>query len=546
MRRSPRALATSAFAAALLLQSPAARAFTGADIASLATANVGGMACTKNSLGGTSFFSSCTGNGGAPEYWCADFARWVWANTGVQYTSELTAAAGSFYVYGENHGTLKSTPAVGDAVVFNYAGGGVADHVAIVTKVNGDGTIETVSGDWNGDSGSEATFSSTSHCVLNAPAYPSAEGTSPGIMGMKISAYVAPVGLSHPDYAAAYVSQSFPLASSALDMVEGQTLSAYIELKNTGAKAWDSKTKLATTNPRDRASVFADASWLADNRIVAVKGTVAPGATYKFQFDFHAPDKPGTYFEYFNLVEEGVAWFSDPSQGGPADNDLEAQIAVSVPNYRGTFKAQSFPTAPAALSAAVGDVVHGYFELTNTGTQTWKAGVTKLAPIPRDKSSPFADSTWLSPTRVSSVAADVAPGAVGRFDVALDPHSVGDFTLQFGLVEEGVTWFADFPTGGGPADGALQLHLSVAPAGTSADGGVGTGAGDDAGATDPASGGDAASGTSLDAGPPGGAHTAASGGCSLALRPAHSPPALAPLSFIALATLAARRRRRHR
>jgi hypothetical protein len=166
---------------------------TGASIASIALANVGKGACSRNSAGGDAFDSSCTGNGGYPEYWCADFARWVWAEAGVD-TSELDAAAGSFYVYGQNHGTLHSTPVVGDAVVFDYAGGGVADHVAIVTEVNSNGTIETASGDWSGDSGSEATFASTSHVYLNAPAYWGGVGSVPGIIGMTISGYISPAG----------------------------------------------------------------------------------------------------------------------------------------------------------------------------------------------------------------------------------------------------------------------------------------------------------------------------------------------------------------
>jgi lysozyme len=96
-------------------------------------------------------------------------------------------------------------------------------------------------------------------------------------------------------YAASYVSQSFPLATSALTMVEGQTIPSYIELKNTGTKTWDSSTHLGTTQPRDRSSVFADSTWLGPNRPAGVNGTVAPGGTYKFQFDLHAPDKAGTY-----------------------------------------------------------------------------------------------------------------------------------------------------------------------------------------------------------------------------------------------------------
>jgi len=300
---------------------------SGSSIVSLALANVGGSACGTNSLGGGNFETSCTGNGGQPEYWCADFAQWVWANSGVD-TTGLDAAAGSFYCYGQNNGTLSNTPQPGAAVVFDYQGNCVADHVAIVTQVNSDGTIETVSGDWNGQSGTEAQFSSTSSVVLNSPAYAATVGTSPGVMGMTISGYISPVGGLSQGYAASYVGQSFPLASTALMMTAGQTIPSYIEMKNTGGLAWDSKTRLGTSNPRDRMSVFADSSWISPNRLAAVTGTVAPGGTFKFQFNLHAPSTPGTYYEYFNLVEEGVAWFSDPGQGGPPDNDLEVQVIV--------------------------------------------------------------------------------------------------------------------------------------------------------------------------------------------------------------------------
>jgi hypothetical protein len=161
-------------------------------IAALALANVGEGACSTNSLGGNGFESSCWGNGGLPEYWCADFAMWVWANEGAD-VSGLSAAAGSFYVYGQNHGTLQDTPCLGCAVVFNYQGGGVADHVAVVTQVNDDGTIESVSGDFNGQAGTEAEFASTSSVVLNSPAYASAVGAAPWQLGNDpISGYVRP------------------------------------------------------------------------------------------------------------------------------------------------------------------------------------------------------------------------------------------------------------------------------------------------------------------------------------------------------------------
>jgi hypothetical protein len=171
-----------------------AEALTGADLAGLALANVGGRACGTNSLGGHAFESSCVGNGGQPEYWCADFVKWIWRNRGVD-VSGLTAASGSFYTYGENHGTLSNTPTLGAAVVFNYHGGGSAEHVAIVTAVYSDGRIETASGDWSGQDGSQAFFASTASVILNSPAYSSTVGSTPGIIGDTISGFIRPAGL---------------------------------------------------------------------------------------------------------------------------------------------------------------------------------------------------------------------------------------------------------------------------------------------------------------------------------------------------------------
>jgi hypothetical protein len=133
---------------------------------------------------------------------------------------------------------------------------------------------------------------------------------------------------SGADYAAQYVSQSWPLATTTMTMNACDTVHASLTLSNAGKKSWDSSTELATTQPRDRTSPFADSSWLSPSRPAAVVGTVPPGVAFKFAFDFHAPAQPGTYDEFFGVVEEGVAWFSDPGQGGPPDNQIEAKIQV--------------------------------------------------------------------------------------------------------------------------------------------------------------------------------------------------------------------------
>jgi hypothetical protein len=189
-------------------------------VAQLATANIGKHACSRNTLGGHSFGSSCTGDGGRPEYWCADFAKWVWQHEGVEGARLLTPAAGSFYSYGLRFGTLSAMPAVGDVAVFNYYGGGVAEHVAVVTAVHSDGSIETVSGDWGGTGGSEVRFASTSTVTLNGPFYKGVLGSVPGPMGMVVSGFVAPAAVRVAPVAP---SDSLPAGST---LLSGQSLAS--------------------------------------------------------------------------------------------------------------------------------------------------------------------------------------------------------------------------------------------------------------------------------------------------------------------------------
>jgi uncharacterized protein (TIGR03382 family) len=148
-----------------------------------------------------------------------------------------------------------------------------------------------------------------------------------------------------PGYAATYVSQSWPLASQPLTLHCGEHVDAQIVLQNTGTKDWNSSTKLGTTMPRDRDSMFAGADWLAPNRPAAISGTVAPGHNGTFAFSFEAPTGdacvPGTYHEHFGLVQESTTWFAD-NGGGPPDDQIEAQIVVVAgdqPPYSGSGSA---------------------------------------------------------------------------------------------------------------------------------------------------------------------------------------------------------------
>ncbi len=95
------------------------------------------------------------------EFWCADFAKWVWSQAGVgSDLGTLNPGAASFYTWAMQHGQQprfgSDTPAVGDAVVFyppwdSAPNGNWADHVGIVAGVNSNGTVDLVNGDFGGD-----------------------------------------------------------------------------------------------------------------------------------------------------------------------------------------------------------------------------------------------------------------------------------------------------------------------------------------------------------------------------------------------------------
>ncbi|GAA1960076.1 CHAP domain-containing protein [Kitasatospora viridis] len=156
-----------------------------------------------NSLGGTAFDDSCTGNSGAPEYWCADFAKWVWRNAGAD-TTGLTAWAHSFVEAAPQDGATVHTdpayrPQPGDAVVYS------THHVGIVSAVGEDGSIEITNGDWGGEdlvgvpeAVEEAHFGATSLVVLHqVPAAQVPVGVYQQAQHYTATAYVTPRPARH-------------------------------------------------------------------------------------------------------------------------------------------------------------------------------------------------------------------------------------------------------------------------------------------------------------------------------------------------------------
>ncbi len=134
---------------------------------------------------------------------------------------------------------------------------------------------------------------------------------------------------SGPEYRAEYVHQSFPLASMPFELRPNEEARGYLEMRNTGTATWQpGMTFLGTTEPRDGASPIAAPDWISPRRAASIDRTVAPGETGRFDFAVRAPATPGDYPQYFNLVQEGVAWFSDPGQGGPPDGVIQIRVTT--------------------------------------------------------------------------------------------------------------------------------------------------------------------------------------------------------------------------
>jgi len=118
-----------------------------ADFVAKARAEVGTIE-TGNNL---TKYGKFTGHDGQP--WCGSFVMWCAAQVGFKampncvYTPAGVAAFQGKGLW-SNHETAKPKP--GDIVFFSF-GGKEAEHVGIVVKDNGDGTITTIEGNTSPD-----------------------------------------------------------------------------------------------------------------------------------------------------------------------------------------------------------------------------------------------------------------------------------------------------------------------------------------------------------------------------------------------------------
>lgn len=99
-------------------------------------------------------YGKFTGADGLP--WCGSFVMWCANQAKLKIPNVVSTMAGvkGFQGIGKWQNPATATPAPGDLAFFDFPGGQTTDHVGIVIKDNGDGTVTTIEGNTS-DAGSQ-------------------------------------------------------------------------------------------------------------------------------------------------------------------------------------------------------------------------------------------------------------------------------------------------------------------------------------------------------------------------------------------------------
>jgi hypothetical protein len=232
-----------------------------------------------------------------------------------------------------------------------------------------------------------------------------------------------PFGLSPKYYQAKYLE-----GADKITMTAGSKKEVRLTFTNTGQNNWYNFTtnpiRLGTSDPQDRASIFASTDWLTSNRIDALAVKTAPGENLTFDFTLDATNvAPGNYQESFMPLMENLTWMD---QG-------EHQIAIEV--LPASYQAEVVKQENSIINLSKGEKYSSILEIKNTGSIVWN--LTGNNPLHLgtvgDQNSQFANQDWLSPNRqVESNRDTIYPGQTARFNLSFTaPFTKGAYTESY-------------------------------------------------------------------------------------------------------------------
>jgi len=120
--------------------------------------------------------------------WCGSFVMWVAKQAGLKIPNCVYTPAGksSFQGLGTWSNAATANPKPGDIVFFDFAPGGAAvEHVGIVVKDNGDGTVTTIEGNTSSEKKKTGSQANGGEVAIRVRAFKekNKRGLSPFIVG---------------------------------------------------------------------------------------------------------------------------------------------------------------------------------------------------------------------------------------------------------------------------------------------------------------------------------------------------------------------------
>ena len=106
--------------------------------------------------------------------WCGSFVMWCAKQVELKIPNCVSTVTGAtkFQGVGAWSNTETAKPKVGDLAFFDFAEGGTPiDHIGIVVKDNGDGTVTTIEGNTSGDKKKSASERNGGEVVQKVRAY---------------------------------------------------------------------------------------------------------------------------------------------------------------------------------------------------------------------------------------------------------------------------------------------------------------------------------------------------------------------------------------
>jgi hypothetical protein len=221
-------------------------------------------------------------------------------------------------------------------------------------------------------------------------------------------------------------------------MSTGATASVNVSMTNTGALTWSpsgaNPTRLSYHWRNGSCPGTSGAVW--DGLRTALSGDVPEGGSVSnLAAQVRAPNSPGTYCLQFDIVREGVTWFS--SQGAAMSAKT---VTVSTPVYGVSWTAQN---TPAGMASATNYGLKLSF--TNTGSLTWNASGANPVRVSYhwlDGACPGTTLEVWDGVR-SALSGNISTGgSANNLDVAVrSPNTAGTYCLVYDPVREGITWF---------------------------------------------------------------------------------------------------------